>query len=242
LLQQNTPQSKDMNSVLRYFDQQFGAFDAAVQQYAASAPAQITADIDAALSMGKDAVTNKKHLFFGEGGGVAQRLGWAESKVAVLAAIAPNSPDTVTAQQKLADARVAVKQMKEALTDDIIGSNKPADDRYRGPDRDHLLEIIKSKWAAEGNGAEVLKSGINGSEWRRETRWDWSSASKAFQKVDYSKLQGYVIVKYNDTQAAAHYVNLAKDHLANDSIKAYFLNDPKEVPDLSYRMLLKNVK
>ncbi|MDW8263090.1 MAG: hypothetical protein RMJ35_11240, partial [Phycisphaerales bacterium] len=242
LLQQNTPQSRDMNGVLKFFDEQFGRYDAAVKGYAAEAPGRVQSHVEEALKMAGDAIADRNHLYFKEDGGVAQRLGWAQTRVDLLAAIDPDSAETRQARQLLENARQQVAQLKSQLTDDIIAANRPLDDRYQGPDRGQILALIQEKWEKEGNGAQVLKVAVNGDQWQRTTRWDWSSANKAWQKVDYSSLQGYLIVKDTDTQAVAHYINVKRDHLANDRLTAWFLSDPRETPDLGNRFLIENLK
>lgn len=240
LLKQSTPQSRDMNGVLRYFDQQFGAFEQATQKYAAEAPAQIKKNLEDALKMAADAVAHKRHLYFGEGGGVNQQLSFARTRCSVLAAIAPNTPETTAAEQAIADATSQVKQMKASLNDAIIESNDLPNSSYAGPDKVELIGIVKTKWADSGVAGEVLTVGINSANWQRETRWEWRAG--AWHKVDYSKIQGHVIVKADEKLANVHYINITKDHLAQDAIKAYFFNDPKAEVEVGDKVLLAKVK
>ncbi len=240
LLKQTTPEAKDMNSVLRYFDEVFGRFDTALKGFVASAPAAVGKSVDDALQMGEGAVAGKKHAFFGQGGGVNQRLDEAQTRLNVLAAAAPDSPATVAARQKLEAARAKVKTMQAALHDDIVQSNQPPQDRYNGPDKAALIEIVKKKWAGSGIAAEVLRTGINSTAWQRETRWDWRAG--AFHKVDISRIQGHVVVKKDAATALVYHINLLKDHLAGDTITAYLFNDLKAEPDVTMKLAVKNVK
>jgi len=48
-----------------------------------------------------------------------------------------------------------------------------------------------------GITSPVLKVGINSQNWQRSTRWEWNR-SNAWEKVDKSHVQGFVIVKQDD--------------------------------------------
>jgi hypothetical protein len=240
LLKQTTQEARDMNGALNHFDKVFGEFEQKLNQFAGNAPAAIDADIEEALKMGRDAVEHKRHMYFGENGGVAQRLGWAWTKLRLLEAAAPGSPQTVAAKRRLDSAEKEVKSMQASLLDAIVQSNQPPVETYQGSDKDRLIGLVKTKWAESGVAAPVLKMGINSQNWRRETRWEWRTS--AWYKVDISRIQGFVIVKLDDKLAGIHYINLVKDHLAGDRIDAYFFNDPKEELDVLYKLPAANVK
>src|SRR5436190_15461195 len=139
-LKQKSREADQKNRVLRYFDQQFGNFEKAVNEFAAAAPEQINKDVDEAMKMGQEAVANKRPLYFGEKGGVRQRLTWAQTRYNVLAAISPDSADTAAAKKKIEAANEQVKQMKASLNDAIIGSNAVPPDQYNGADKAQLVE------------------------------------------------------------------------------------------------------
>lgn len=240
LLKQTTPEAKDMNSVLRYSDEVFGKFDAALKVFVASAPGLIVKTVDDAITMGEGAAAGKKHMFFGEHGGVNQRLTQAQVQLTVLAAAAPDAPDTASARQKLEAARAKIKTMQSALLEGIVQSNQPPQERYSGADKAALIDLVKKKWAESGIAAEVLKTGINSQSWQRDTRWEWRA--RAWNKVDVSRIQGHIIVKKDATTALIYHINFVKDHLAADTITAYFFNDLKAEPDVTMKLALKNVK
>ncbi len=116
----------------------------------------------------------------------------------------------------------------------------PPAEQCNGADKEELIALVKAKWAEASVDAEVLKMGINSTDWRRDTRWEY--ASKTWSKVDQSRIQGFVIVKAGDDMAVVHYINLVKDHMAGDKITAWNLDDPKAEPDVSQKLLLKNVQ
>lgn len=241
LLKQETAESRNMAGVLHHFDDNFGRYEQATNAYAAEAPAAIQDDIDQVLKMADDAVKNQRHLYFGEQGGVKQRLGIAQTHYDVFAAIAPDSAATVTAKQNLDAARAKVKEMKASLNDAIVAANNVPEETYSGADKAQLIELVKKKWSESGVASPVLKVGINSQQWQRNTRWEWNR-SNAWEKVDKSFIQGHVIVKQDDKTAVIHYVNLVKDHLANDQITAHFFEDPKLEPDVSRKLAAAKVK
>jgi hypothetical protein len=55
---------------------------------------------------------------------------------------------------------------------------------------------------------------------------------EAFQKVDLSRIQGYVLVKFDDKTAVRYSVNMTKDHLSGDAVSAYLLDDVKAEPKM----------
>jgi len=240
LLQQTTAEARDMNSVLSHFDEVFGKFEQTLNQFVSNAPAGIDADIEEALKMGRDAVENKRHMYFGENGGVSQRLGWAKTKLTILEAAAPGSPQTAAARRKFDSAGKEVKSMQMSLLEAIVQSNQPPNETYTGPDKAQLIARVKTKWAESGVSAPVLKMGINSQNWRRDTGWEWRTS--AWHKVDISRIQGFVIVKLDDNLAGVHYINLVKDHLAGDRIDTYFFNDPKQELDVPYKLPAAKVK
>jgi len=240
LMQQNTTEARDMKGTLSYSDGKIGEFDKFCQQFAADAPGEIRGSIKKTLDMGAGAVAEKKHAFFGEQGGVPQQLNRVATHLDIFTAISPDSPDAAACKQELADARTKVKEMQASLRDSIIANNPMPKESYRGEDSKALIDTIKAKWTESAVAGDVLKMGINSNEWRRDTRWEWDA--NAWRKYDKSKLQGFVIVKLNDTQGVVHYLNFVKDHLSNDAVAAYWFDDPKSDPEVTHLMLLSNVK
>jgi len=241
LLKQNSREAKDMNGVLKYFDQRFDQFQKAAKDFATSAPGEIEKNLAEATKMADEAVKNKRPLYFGDKGGVKQRIQWAQTRYDVLESIDPKSPATEAAKKKIESTREQVTQMKASLNDAIIDSNRLPDERYNGPDKAKLIELVNAKWKESGVAGDVLKSGINSQDWKRDTLWRFDGTD-TWHKSDKSKIQGFVVVKTSDAQATVHYINLVKDHLANDQVTAYFFDDPKSEPDVNQKLLLKNIK
>jgi hypothetical protein len=242
LLKQNTPESRQMQTLLKYSDGVFERFEKATADFVAAAPGQIDKHIAEALDLAKQGVDGQKPAFFGAEGGVPQRLRWAEQRLAILRVAAPDSPAAKQSADKLKDARAKADEMAKAVRGAILEANRIPQERYSGADAAALRELVNQKWTKEGNGAEVIKVGLNGQTWKRDTLWQWSRADSAFHKLDRSRVQGFVVVKQPNDFAAVHYVNLVKDHLAGDAVQAHFVDSVKGEPPVENLVLIKNVK
>ena len=62
--------------------------------------------------------------------------------------------------------------------------------------------------------------------WTRTTKWQWSNG--AFYKVDTSKIQVQLLVKYNDKLAVIRPINIYKNHMKGDTIASFPLFGLKE--------------
>jgi hypothetical protein len=242
LLQQTTPEARDMNGTLRYFDEVFGRFDGNVQAFAASAPQAIRADLDKAIEMGQNATRDKRPAWFGETGGIAQQMGFARTKLDLLTAIEPGSANVKTADEQFAATKTQIAEMAKSLEGSIIERNRMPSELYNGPDKAELTELVRQKWIAEGNGKEILHAGINTAAWERNTRWEWSSGSSSWYKVDMSYAQGFVVVKHSDDLAVAYYIWINKNHMKGDFITVNFHDMPDEEPSVIRKILMKHVK
>jgi hypothetical protein len=242
LLKQDTPEAEQLRAALKQSEQTFGELEKAVADFVTAAPAEIDQVVDETLKLAQQAVAERKPAVFAEGGGVPQRVASAEERYAILAAIDPDSAVAKAAEIKVRKLKGDVAQMGRALRGEIVAGNSVPAETYAGPDAEVLRQIVKQKWEAEGAGSPVLKIGLNSQAWQRDTRWEWNRVSLAFEKVDRSRAQGFVVVPLDGETGAIHYVDLVKDHLAADAIKAYFPEAPKDEPHAGRLVLLKNVK
>jgi hypothetical protein len=241
LVAQQGKAGQDISGVMAYADERIGAFEKAAATFAAGAPTAIDGEIADVMKMAKEGVANKKPLYFSEGGGIAGRFVRIDNTLLVWKAISGEAA-VKGEEQKVASARAEVKRMGDSMTAQIVAENKVPVDSYRGGDREQILGILKAK-AAEGlAGKEVLKVGINSTQWDRDTRWKWQDAQSSFYKIDVSRMQGWILVKDGAEMAAVHYVDFAKDHLKGDAVSAGFLDDPKGEVYVTHRVLLKNVR
>jgi hypothetical protein len=241
LLKQSTGEAEQMNSVLNYFDEQFGNFEKAANQYASEAPDEIAQAIDENVKTAKEAAAEKKLGFFGPYGGINSTFKQTEVRYNILAALQPDSPQTAAARKKIDDGYVQVKQVRASLDQELLATNRVPDDQYNGPEKQQMLDAVKAKWSESGVAGDVLKCGINSSDWKRDTYWRFDGTD-TFYKTDRSKAQGFVVVKIDNKTATIYYINLTKDHLSNDKIEAFYFDDPKAEADVTRKILLNNVK
>ncbi len=242
MLKQPTGEAKQMNEVLAHSDEVFTKYEKALTDFIAGGPGVVEKACDEVAASAKEGVEKNRPGYFGEHGGVTTKLARTEEFLGVLTALAPDAEGTQRARAKLDATRVSVNQMAATFMESIIAAKRPPEDNFREADRDALLKMLEAKWAKEGNGQAILKMGVINAQWTRETKWAWNGSIKAWEKVDKSRVQGFIITKLSDTQAANWPVNFVKDHLAGDAVAAYFLFDVKGEPGVGSRMLLTNVK
>lgn len=242
VLKQDTAEAEQMRAALKNCEQVFGDLDKAVADFVSTAPAEIELAVDDANKLALQAVAAHKPEVFTDAGGIQQKVSIAEQRLAILAAADPDGPRAKLAQMKIAKLKSDIAQIGKPMRADIIAANAVPADAFTGADAEVLRMIVKQKWQADGAGSPVLKVGLSSPGWQRQTRWEWNLTSKTFEKADRSRAQGFVVVPIDPETAAMHYVNLTKDHLAADSVKATFAENPKDEPRIGRLVLLKNVK
>lgn len=212
---------------LDHFDRQMKGFDDRVARFKQEGPARITAQLDEAEKMADEAVAEKKPLYFA--GGVPQRIAWADGNVKVLAAIDAQAAKPL--EERLAKVKAAMPAKEAALRNEIIAANEPPKDNYAGPDKQQLVDRATAAWKEKHADDQILSVRIPGREWKRDTRWQWSTGHRAFENVDRSKLQAQLLVKSTSDPklAEVHVVDLHKDHLSGDAINTV-CRDKADVP------------
>lgn len=236
LAAQGTEAGKRCSGVANYLSERFNNFAKAADAKKAALPGQIKADIDQAVQMADTAVTNKTPAFFGEGGGVQQRLGWAKSKIVLLSALDADAGKT--AEKTLADTQAAMKQKLASLRDDIITQNPLPPDRYTGADKQAIIDRAVAAWKAVQPDANVVAVRVIGEKWEREALWRLEN--RTWYYIDRSRLQAQVLVKHDDKLAVIRPVNLWIDHVSGDKQSAYPMDALKdELPPHRYLTLEK---
>jgi hypothetical protein len=212
---------------LGYFERQMSAFDGRIETFKRDAPGQITKDLDEVERMSDEAVAQRKPLYFT--GGVPQHMRWAAEKLGVLAAIDAEAAKPLQARYETIKPTLPKKQA--ALRNDIIAANEPPRDNYSGPDKAKLIEVAKAAWKEKHPDHEVVAVRIPGNQWKRDVRWTLQSDLRTWEKTDRSKLQAQLLVKSSSDPKLleVHVVDLYKDHLAGDTIRAVRW-DAKDVP------------
>lgn len=242
LLKQPTGEAKQMREVLAHSERVFGEYEKALKEWLDDAPGEVEKGAAEAVRTAKEGVNNNKPGYFGEQGGVRQRLAQARETYEVLAALSPDGAGTARAKRAVDEAKAATAEMGAKFIESTVASNPAPEDGYHGSDEAALVNVLREKWAKGGNGTAVLKVGVRGPNWQRTTRWEWSAAHKGWEKVDKSRIQGFVVVKVDDRHAAVWWVNLVKDHLNGDVVAAHFVSDPKKNPDVTNLVLVVKVK
>ncbi|MEM8876129.1 MAG: hypothetical protein AAGD32_17935, partial [Planctomycetota bacterium] len=195
-----------------------------------------TEALDQAQALINQAINEQKPAFFGEHGGINQQLGFAETRINLIAAIEPGREAAY--QQRYDNLVAQASEGEKMLRETIIANNRGPDDRYRGADRDALIAKVREAYLAEYPNDTILAIRMPVENWERITKWEWFNG--AFHKVDYSKLQASVIVQTSDTEATYYPVNLRINHLKNNQLNASPWS--KEGAPVRWTMLLKNVK
>ncbi|MEM6749329.1 MAG: hypothetical protein AAF612_02560 [Planctomycetota bacterium] len=227
LLRHGTPNGVKLSRAIRSFGNRRDAFLQGAQQFAAGAPGAIDGDLASVQELAATGAAEKKPAFFGPHGGIEQRLGWAEARVALLESI--DAEAGAAARAKLDAARVSVKEQAATLRETIIAGNTLPADRFREPDRDAVIAKAQEVLLAQHPGLEVLAVHIPMEKWKRVTEWRHSNG--AFYKVDRSELQAQFVVKHDDTLAAVRPVNVSKNHMQGDTLWAGCFDGPDdEIP------------
>ncbi len=236
LIHQRTEEGERLESISRHFVKQFNRFAAAAQQQKAVLPGQIQADVDRATAMVSEATAKKNPLFFT--GGIPQQLDMAGQKLALYIALDPQGAHAL--QRKINQMRQGLKQQQAALKDQIIESNELPPDRYTGSDRDAVSKIATEAWKIVQRGAKLLAIRIPSQGWKREVMWRNQTGS--WYKIDRSKLQVQLIVKHDDKLAVVRPIDLWKNHLSSDQIKAFPFHEKDAELQPQEFLLLEKVK
>lgn len=222
LIRQLTAEGRQLEGASRHFTERMSAFLAAAAVEKETLPAQIDADMQRAVKDADDAVARQNPAFFQ--GAVSQKLGFAEEKLLLYAALDPVNAPAVRTRFDEGKAQLAKRQ--EALRTSIIAANELPPDRYAGPDREQLIKIATDTWHKVEPGAKILAARFPGQQWMRETLWRQQSDS--WYKIDRSKLQAQLIVAHDAKLAAIRPIDLWMDHLNGDRITASPIQTSKE--------------
>ena len=210
-----------------FFERNWNSYTNRIEAFKRDGPREIAKYLDEAEQMSAQAVAEQKPLLFT--GGVPQRMNWAADRLAVLGSIDPEAAKPLAARHETLKA--AIPQQEVKLRDAIIAANEPPRDNYSGPDKSQLTEKVSAAWKAKHPEDAIVATRFPAQDWKRDTRWQWSGASRAFEKVDRSRLQGQILVPSADDPKLleVHVVDLYKDHLSGDAITAV-CRDKSDVP------------
>jgi hypothetical protein len=222
IIHQQTEEGKRLGGVSKGFSSNFTDFMVAVDRERATLPSQIQSDFDKAISLADQAVQEQKPLFFT--GGVAQNLDAARDKMVLYAAL--DASGSKAMQDKLAQVEAELKKRSSLLKDAIIAANSLPPNLYQGADRAALESLALKTWKKEQPNSTLMTVRIPSENWKREVLW--RNQTGTWYKIDRSKLQVQLIVEHDDRLAVVRPVNLWKDHLSNDQIKAFPFHSIKD--------------
>jgi hypothetical protein len=200
----------------------------------------ISQDLKNVIPSAKMGVANKAPAYFKDENDIGRSIARARRRLGMLKSLESGSPDVAAAEKKIKETVDEVDKIKSELIEDIIAGNDAPPDNYQGPDRKMLLEALNAKWAKEGSGGEPVKVGISGSNWNRKIVW--TIRNKTITKTETSKIQGWLVVKHDDKTVVRRSVNFVKDHLADDAIESFFVDDPKSTPEPGSLILATKIK
>lgn len=234
LVHQQTEDGKRVQGISNAFTKNVLAFADAAKKEQAALPAKIRRDLDEVKQIAAQAVKEQKPLFFT--GGIPQVIGAAEEKIALLEALDANAAAQFRAE--IAKLQIDLKSKQESLREAIIQANILPADNYTGADRKELEQLAAKIWKKQQPDAEILMIRLPDQNWKREVRWDYSNGT--WYKVDRSKLQAQVIIKYDDRLAVNQPVNLRRDHLSNDNLTGFpFRTKDEELLPRAFILLSK---
>ncbi|MEM8781469.1 MAG: hypothetical protein AAGE65_01315 [Planctomycetota bacterium] len=214
IIDQQTDQGDRMAGQMKWFLDKYQAYAQAAQATATTLPGQIRADVAEAQQYADQAVAEQKPMFFQ--GGIPQRFGWADEKLALLEALDADAHAAMTAEVQAAKDRI--NEQERSLATAIIESNPLPPDNFQGPDRDAAIAIAVDGWKGQQPEFELLGVRVPSQAWERSTRWEWFA--DAFHHVDVSTLQVQLLVadESNPELAIIRPVNVKKDHNKGDTM------------------------
>ena len=238
LVDQKTQAGKRMMGVFTFFTEKRKQFAGKLREHRRVLPGEIDADIAEAKKMAADAVAHGKHLFFGEQGGIAQRIKWADQKVLILTAY--NEKVGAKYAKRVEETRAQLKKQAKQLEKQIIDSNRMPATAYGSEDIKSVVAVAVAAIKEQFADAEILATRVPSSAWERDTRLRYSSGQ--FYRIDGSRLQVLVFVKAGDGLAVCRPVNLYKNHLKKDAVSASLLDAPGDDLPPQRHYLLKHIK
>ena len=229
--------ARDLKAAKSYFDRAFPPFERYVDNLRVGLPGKMEAHFTQIGTMVQTGVAEQRPQYFT--GGIPQQVEAAERSLKIFEALDPAGAKPFAA--RLAALNGQIDTAQRDLSESIIQGNQVPQKRYSGPDIEELRALAAAAWAKENPGDTVLKIVFNTPGWSRVTRWQWSEGYKAWQKVDYSKIQPKIIVVHDARLAAVYPIDIYKDHMKGDRVHAKPW-EKEENPDLRMVLLLDRVK
>ena len=224
LVLQGTREGEQAAGASRYFEESHRAFAAAAAEAKSGMPRAIDEAVAAAVALAEQAAAEGKPAFFLEG--VPQRVAQVEDLVVLQTAL--DAAAGAASARRLEALRADVAQRRDRLRAQIIATNDPPPDRYRGDDRAALLEAATAAWKKARPDVEVVGVRIPSPTWERDVLW--RRQGRTWYLIDRSHLQAIVLVRHGPDLVAMQPVDLWRDHLKDGALTATLLFDPAAEP------------
>ena len=238
LMEQNTEQGTQIEIAGNNFLGAKAEFLAAAEKQKQELPASIRGDLKEADTYAREAVEKQTPMWFQ--GGIPQRLGWVEDKLALLLVLDPVNGAVLA--KEASEMIASINQREDSLRELIIRENRMPNDGYVGKDREATVAVAIDAWKHQQEDFELLAVRIPSESWTRETKWTYSNGTWYF--VDRSKLQVRLLIAdhENPDLVIDRAVNMWMDHQAGDSMIGVPLRSFDETPQPREYMLRENVK
>ncbi len=212
LFQVNPKARNDYMRNQKWLDRAVGRFIKKRNQFLAQGPNIVANDIARSKKGIQFAFKNRQPLAFRN---VKNQLKQAEAHFTLYKGLKGEEDPTVQKLGKmLAQAQLDAKKAEEALEQEIIATNKPPADQYRGGDRKAIIAKVKAAWQKNNPGDEILEIRVPYKEWRREVGYKWNGAASQWEKYDRQYIQLAVVVKSNDKVATIYPAFINRDNLS----------------------------
>ena len=177
-------------------------FQAAARQFAQSAAADVERRLRAVVSEAERAAEQRNTQAY------LKLLPAALDEIAdllrVLSALRGADDEPVARLRELhANCAARVRSLEAGLRDEIIRDNVPPEDRYRGSDRQTLLDNFRNVWVQNYPDSEVLGVRISSADWEHVQGWSWAAGRHVWRRFDYFEIEAVIAV-----QADAEHVEL----------------------------------
>ena len=210
------------NGVLR----NFAEFDGFVTQRRETLPQEARGHLEEAAGYARQAVEEQKPGWFN--GGIPQQMEFADQKITILEAIAPEVGQELRTQYEAQ--QQTLREQAASLEDLIIRTNTPPADNYGGEDRPAVIDMAVSGWKVQQPDAEIVASMIPGESWQRVPKWTFHNGSATF--TDYSYLRVMLLVADPDQpdRVIERGVRVRRDNLSDGKLIGIPDDDFEQTP------------
>lgn len=234
-------QASDLSRNLRYGGEKIEAFEKQQSGYVGNAAEEIGKALNQAKTLLTSAVSEKKPAFFQ--GGIAQQMATAESKLRVYASLKGEADPEVKALRERYEAMASeIIQARSALGESILSAEAMPEDTYAGAEKSRWIDLAVSEWTKTHPDKAILARGISMPDWVRTTEWRERTTDYTKYKVDFSRLQVWLICQKDERIATRYIVELTRHHLEGDRVEVYAPKDLSSSQVFKTDLLLEKVK